>query len=208
MLRIPYTDHANAAISERISVLLRDFEKLISAVKGINLRTEDSAYKWKFIRKFMPELYKSHTSELEINCAFCENLVRSSCHKHCLKCRAGTYVHCSPLLPGMLYNNAVSPDSLNDEYIPWYYKNACMNFKRLELKNYFRNFIIPMSPFTIDNFEVLEGLSSGLSSGEKPCRICACVDYDMYKACSSHKDFDKTTPCDRIATLMASKYCS
>ena len=190
MLRIPYA------------------EKLVASVKGLNLRTEDSAYKWEFTRKFMPALYKTHISELDINCAFCENLVRSSCHKHCMKCRVGTYIHCSPLLPGMAYYDTPRPDSCSNESVPWYYKNTCLNFKRLELKSYFRNFIIPMSSCTIDNFEVLEGLSCGLSSGEKPCRICACVDYDIYKACSGRKGFDKTTPCDRIAALMTTRYCS
>lgn len=183
-------------------------EKLVSSVKGLNLRNEDSAYKWEFTRRFMPALYKTHVSEMDMNCAFCENLVRTSCHKYCLKCRVGTYVHCSPLLPGMTYYDTARPGSSGGEPVPWYYKNTCSKFKRLDKKNYFRNFIIPMSSYTIDNFEVLEGLSRGISSGEKPCRVCACVDYEIYKACSGYKGFDKTTPCERIAALMATRYCS
>lgn len=190
MLRIPYA------------------EKLAASIKRLHLRNEDSVYKWHFTRKFRPALYKSHLSELEINCAFCENLVRSSCHKHCMKCRVGTYIYCSPILPGMTYYDNSRSEGHSRESVPWYYKSTCQNFKRLRYRSYFRNFIIRMSSFTIDNFEVLEGLACGLSSGEKPCRICACVDYDIYKACSAHKGFDKTTPCDRIATLMSTRYCS
>ena len=208
MLRLPYADGINFTLPDRMSALLRYIEKLISAMKRINLRTEDSVYKREFVRSFMPALYKLHTSGLEINCAFCKNLVRSSCHSQCMKCRAGTYIHCSPLLPGTPDCGASHAGSPETESVPWYYKNTCVNFRRLEPKNYFRNFIIPLSASTIDNFEMLEGLSCGISSGEKPCRICACVDYDIYKACSSRIGFDKSSPCDKIAPLMASRYCS
>jgi hypothetical protein len=210
MLRIPYPDSINFSILKPNyrAVFIQGLKKLLSAVKDINLRTEDSAYKWEFTRRFMPELYKTHTSELEMNCAFCENLIRASCHRNCFKCRTGTYIYCSPLLPGIQGCGAPRPGSADAEPVPWYYKNACPNFRRLEPKNYFRNFIIPLSSSTIDNFEVLEGLTCGLSSGEKPCRICASVDYGIYKACSSHKGFDKSAPCDRIAALMTSRYRS
>lgn len=208
MLKLPYLENRNFTLPEQLLVLYRGIGKLAAAVKGIELRTGDRAYKREFKRRFMHALYQRHTSELEINCAFCENLVRASCHRHCMKCGAGTYIHCSPLLPGMLNDYDVRTGNGSERTVPWYFKETCVNFKRLDERNYFRNFIIPLSSVTIDNFEVLEGLACGLSAGEKPCRVCASVDYGIYRSCSSHKDFDKSTPCDRITALMTSKYCS
>lgn len=206
MLKLPYMENMSFALPEHMLTLYRKLGNLVAAVKGIELRTGDRAYKRDFKRQFMPALYRRHTLESEVNCAFCENLVRSSCHRHCMKCCAGTYIHCSPLLPGMLNYYDVRTGGGNERSIPWYFKEACANFKRLDERSYFRNFIIPLSAMTIDNFEVLEGLACGLSAGEKPCRVCASIDYGIYRACSSHKGFDKSTPCDRIAALMTSRY--
>ena len=154
----------------------------------------------------MPELYKRHTSALYMNCVFCANLVRSKCHGNCLKCRQGTYIHCSPLLPGALDFDPKHPYSVDGLALPWYYRETCGNFERLPPQHYFRNLFIAFSSNEISNFEVLEGLEKGLSAGEKPCHICASVDYGLYRKCCGQGDFDLFTPCRQITGELGSYY--
>ena len=142
---------------------------MIKSIRNIKFYNSDTAYKKYIIGKYMPALYKKHITDLQINCVFCKNLVRSNCHKHCLKCRAGTYINCCPLLPGILYFENKYPYDLNKMTIPWFYKSSCEHFERLGAKKYFKNFKVLFSWVTLNNFEVLEGLTSGLSSNEKPC---------------------------------------
>ena len=206
MIKSIASGSAGAALLSGMQPLYKKLVKMVASIGNICLVSEDMLYKWHFIRYDMPLLYRNHTSCLYTNCAFCANLVRSGCHKHCLKCGAGTYIHCSPLLPGLLNAEAVRPCSTDCLTIPWYYRETCSNFKRLSLNNYLKNFKTVFSPNGIYHFEVLEGLEKGLSAGERPCHVCASVDYEIYRSCSSQSSFDIKAPCGKIAGELASYY--
>jgi hypothetical protein len=198
--------HLGIILMNYLILFIKELVNILHKFLSINFYTDDMIYKKKFIKKFMPYLYERHISDLHSNCVYCANLVRSNCHKHCLKCSTGTYVHCSPLLPGILYYENKHPYNMNNESIPWLYKNTCTYFKRLDANNYFKNFKVPFSWVTIYNYEILDGLMNGIFCDEKPCHICATIDYQLYKNCFTQKGFDKKTPCTRIAAEIASRY--
>jgi len=192
-----------------ITRLLSIYKKLIQSVSALGsfcILSEDTVYKKIFIRDFMPELYKQHTSGLYMNCVFCANLVRSKCHSNCLKCCQGTYIHCSSLLPGLLDFDTRHHYCMDILTLPWYYRETCSSFERLPPRNYFRNLFVAFSSNEIYNFEVLEGLEKGLSAEERPCHICASVDYELYKKCCGQGDFDLFTPCSKIIGELGSYY--
>jgi len=177
----------------------------IASLKLTSFFSEDTVYKWHFVCRYKYELYLKHTLARYANCIFCSRLKRSNCHRHCLKCTAGTYIHCSPLLPGLLYFERSYP--FNSELaVPWFYKNTCSSFKRLSSFSYLRNFYISHPFIGIQNLEVFEGLEKGLSSGERPCHVCAFIDFNIYKKCSEAKDFDKFSPCRKISSRLQSFY--
>jgi hypothetical protein len=72
--------------------------------------------------------------------------------------------------------------------------------------NYFKNLHVPLSSIGIYNFEIFEGLEKGLSNGEKPCHVCASIDYGFYKNCIGQGDFDIHTPCHKIIKELSSIY--
>ena len=79
-------------------------------VKSFNLAcilSEDAKYKLWFFMSYLPDLYRRHTRKNFKNCLFCSRLIKSGCHRYCLKCGAGTYIQCSPPLPGLLYEVTV-----------------------------------------------------------------------------------------------------
>lgn len=168
--------------------------------------SEDLFFKKQFTRNNKQLIYEAHTRQGFTSCAFCTNLTRSNCHAHCLKCGMGSYIHCSPLLPGLMYYDKKNPDESDCLSIPWLYKKTCKYFNRLDMKNYFKNFKVPFSWLTVYNYEILEGLVYGLSARERPCHICATIDYTIYKKCVDREDFDKNTPCPKISSLMESIY--
>lgn len=206
MLKTLVPDIMYATLSMRLLPIIKRFVKAMTSIGSICVLSEDTLYKYHFMRDYMPELFKRHTSELYANCIFCSNLVRSGCHRHCLKCSIGTYIHCSPLLPGVLYCETNYP--YNNDYlaVPWYYRETCSSFIRLPQANYFRNLHESFSSIGICNFEVLEGLEKGLSAGEKPCHVCASIDYELYRKCSGQGDFNVHTPCHRITTELSTVY--
>ncbi len=206
MIKISVADMIDASFLVRLWPMIKGFIKTIKPMGIICMVSEDTIYKWHFIRDYMPELYKRHTSELNANCIFCANLVRSGCHRHCLKCSIGTYIHCSPQLPGILYYEARHPYIIDRPAVPWYYKETCGSFRRLPQKHYFRNLHVLLSPIHIYNFEVLEGLENGLTSGKKPCHVCASMDYGLYRKCSGQEDFDVSTPCRKIISELRAIY--
>ena len=207
MIKTPAADMTNASLPVKMLPIIKRLIKTVNHLEGICVLPEDTIYKWHFIRDYMPELYKRHTSELYMNCVFCSNLVRSGCHAHCLKCSAGTYIHCNPLFPGIIYYGTGHPPySMEPQTIPWYFRKSCSNFKRLPSKQYFRNLHVLPGSIDIYNFEVLEGLEKGLSAGEKPCHVCASVNYDLYRKCSGQQDFDTSTPCSKITTQLDAIY--
>lgn len=190
----------------RLLPIIKGFVKSMTSLGSICILSEDMVYKRHFVRDYMPALYRQHTSELYANCVFCANLVRSGCHRHCLKCGIGTYIHCNPLLPGILFYDTSRPYRKDNLSVPWYYRETCSSFRRLPQNHYFKNLHVALSSMDINNFEVLEGLEKGLSAGEKPCHVCASMDYELYKKCSGQGDFNVSTPCYRITSELSALY--
>lgn len=184
-------------ITERLLYLLKKLYRTVSSFSPITLLSDDAQYKLHFLKEYLPELYQKHTSEEYTSCVFCANLVRSRCHSNCLKCSAGTYIRCSPSLPGLIYKESSYPDD-ESMPVPWYYRKPCYHFKRLPQAQYHKNICSMFSPAAVSNFEILEGLETGLCTSSKPCHICASVNYNLYRKCSGQEDFDENTPCHRI----------
>lgn len=178
----------------------------LASLRITSFFSEDTIYKWHFIRRYRSELYIKHNITQYANCIFCSRLKKSNCHKHCLKCTAGTYIHCSPLLPGLMYFERSYPFNNDHLAVPWYYKKTCSSFKRLSSLNYLSNLYISHASIGIHNLEVLEGLEKGLSSGERPCHVCALIDYDIYRNCCDNEGFDKYSPCRKISSQLKDIY--
>ncbi|MGE5613672.1 MAG: hypothetical protein ACM3XR_04640 [Bacillota bacterium] len=199
-----------------INLLASDqVEKMFSAIKNffsalsslsVGLMPEDVRYKWHFIRYYMPWLYRRHSTENNVNCLFCANLVRSRCHKHCLKCVVGTYIKCGPSLPGAVYKMPTYLDETEYNVVPWFYRKPCGNFRRLPMHFYLKNIYPFLGMAGTCNLEILEGLSEGLLSGMRPCHVCASVDYGLYKKCSSEECFDENTRCGKISSEIGTYY--
>jgi hypothetical protein len=206
MYRINSTGAINDMVLNIVQLIKKGFTGLVTLFQNSNLTSGDLAYKKRFVRKYLPDLYYRHTIEHFANCAFCSWLVKSSCHKYCMKCTKGTYIESSPLLPGILCCDEKGLPGRSNVSKPWYFRNACPNFQRLPINNYFRNFNVFLSPITVYNYEILEGLMEGITSSEKPCFVCASTDYGIYKRCSMQGDFDKNTPCSRIYMEIAARY--
>lgn len=187
-----------------------NFYRRIKCIVGTKLTprilTGDFKYVWHFVRYFKRELYNRHVSENYINCVFCSNLVRTGCHRHCLKCGIGTYIRCNPALPGVLYDEPAQKEDPEDICIPWYFREPCRHFNRLPQKKYLRNMHSPLSQAGIYDFEALEGLENGMSGGAKPCHVCAAVDYELYARCSAKAGFDIEAPCNRADAELRSFY--
>lgn len=208
MLRAYLDAHVGVTVSKRLYALGDKIKGVVDKTKKINLLSEDLLYKIQIEKNLKPTLYENHIKYNLKSCAFCTHLVKTHCHAHCLKCASGTYIHCSPLLPGLMYYDKKNPDEESSLSVPWLYKKTCDKFTRLDLKSYFRNFAVPFSWITVYNYEVFEGLHSGLSSKERPCFVCASIDYCIYRDCMDREDFDKNTPCPKISILIESIYRS
>lgn len=185
-------------LSTQLVITVRNILRRIQSLKLSDMLSEDMKYRLYFFRSYLPELYRRHIKKNYRNCLFCSRLVKTGCHKYCLKCSAGTYIKCCPPLPGFLYDVAIHAE---DDYtlpVPWYYQKPCPYFKRLPLHLYWRNIYSVSPSIAMNNYEVLEGLERGLVSGTRPCHICASVDYDFYKRCRSQPGFDSSTPCPGI----------
>lgn len=206
MLKISEVNILHTTLLMRLTPFIKRAVKTMAFLKSICVPSEDTLYKWHFIRHYMPEIYKRHTSELYMNCIFCSHLVRAGCHKHCLKCSIGAYIHCSPLLPGIIYCENSYIYNNDPLTVPWFYKKPCGSFNRLPPANYFKNLYVPLSPIGIYNFEIFEGLEQGLSGGERPCHVCASIDYELYKNCTGQGDFDMHSPCHKITEKLSSLY--
>ena len=207
MLRLTLERNALSTMTSKcLNVLKTGLLKILEQSRNFSLISEDLMYKKSFLKNLKPLIYENHIRNKHISCAFCSNLTRTHCHAHCLKCGAGSYIHCSPLLPGLMYYDKKNPDESDYLTVPWLYKKACDKFTRLKLKNYLRNFSVPFSWVTIYNYEVLEGLICGYSSKERPCYVCASIDYSIYRECLDRDDFDRHTPCPRISEVVESIY--
>ncbi len=188
--------------------LYRRLRGVIGLILNSDILTGDFKYVWHFVRYFKNKLYERHIDENYINCVFCSNLVRTGCHRHCLKCGVGTYIRCSPSLPGILYNEPTEKEDSDNLRTPWYFKETCSHFKRLPSKKYFKNLHSALSQAGIYDFEVLEGLENGLAAGSKPCHVCAAADYELYKRCSAQEGFEADVPCNRVNAELKSFYIS
>lgn len=173
-------------------------------IKGISLSDEDTEYKKEFENSIGPEIYRLHLGEYFICCAFCSHLVKSSCHEYCFKCSRRAYAECSYLLPGTFSfaaSNTESPGNL-----PWIFKTPCSEFERLNDKKYFKHFTSLSQEVTVSNYEVLEGIFTGLSRGKKPCHVCASVNMDICSKCSDQAHDSDDHNCNRIIEEIASRY--
>lgn len=206
MIKTHAANITDSNLSERIITLLKRLIKAIMMFRPITVLSEDMQYKLYFIREYMPKLYWQHTIRNHVNCIFCANLVKSRCHRHCLKCASGTYIKCGPPLPGAIFGEAPVVDEGDRLSIPWYYRKPCEDFRRLRPDNYCKNLYPILSTICIYHYEVLEGLENGLSWGMKPCHVCASVNYDVYKKCTSQQGFDVSTPCYRITDVLHDIY--
>jgi hypothetical protein len=206
MLKSISTEVTSTIISERLSSIAKKFGTVVESMRSICLLSEDTIYKRHFINEYMPQLYRKHTTTMAANCVFCNQLVKSGCHRQCFKCAIGNYPHCSSLLPGLLNCESIYPYNGGALKVPWYYMQTCSSFSRLPQENYFRNFNAWFSSSAIFNFEVLESLERGLLSGEKPCHVCASTDYEIYKNCTGQEDFHAFSPCHKIVDELAEYY--
>ena len=206
MLKSITTELTTTIISVHLSSITKKFSTALDSIRNFCLFSEDTIYKHRFINEYMPLLYKKHTTAMYSNCVFCNQLVKSGCHKQCFKCAIGNYPHCSSLLPGLLNCGSIYPYNGDTLKVPWYYTQTCCSFSRLPQENYFRNFITAFSSSAIFNFEVLESLERGLLSGEKPCHVCASTNYEIYKKCTGQGDFHTFSPCHKIVDELADYY--
>jgi hypothetical protein len=175
-----------------------------SISEEINLVFDDTKYKKYFENILGPMIYEFHINSNLTCCAFCSWLKRSKCHKFCSKCSKGVYEECSPLLPGTFSFSSNILDSSGEEQIPWIFKTPCTGFERITGKKCFKNFISKDRTITITNYEVLEGLFTGVTRGKKPCHICASASLDMYKQCSEQGSESKT--CNKVSKYITDKY--
>jgi hypothetical protein len=206
MLKSITTEMTSTLISVHLSTFAKRFSIALDSIRNICLFSEDTIYKHRFINEYMPLLYKKHIAATHSNCVFCNQLIRSSCHKQCFKCTINNYPHCSSLLPGLLNCESIYPYSSDTMKVPWYYAQTCSSFSRLPQENYFRNFNTSLRSSAIFNFEVLESLEKGLLSGEKPCHVCASTDFEIYKRCTGQGDFHAFSPCRKIVDELAEYY--
>jgi len=206
MIKSSTADIHETTFISKVYYVFKKLSRIYFSIKNVKILSEDTIYKLNFTQKFSPEMYNRHIANDYKNCIFCYNLEKSGYRNHCFKCSAGTYIHGSPLLPGFLNSEYSYPHGHENSGIPWYFKKVCSSFTRLPQNNYLRNFGSVFSPASIYKFEVLEGLEKGLSAGERPCHVCALANYDIYKNCSSCKDFDKYSPCNRITSILSDFY--
>ncbi len=185
---------------------IKKLKNAMAAFSISRILSEDTHYKRYFLKSYLPELCRQHTDKHYANCVFCANLIKSGCHKYCLKCSVGTYIRCSPALPGAIFIEPLYPYESECLPIPWYYKKTCYHFRRLSPDKYRRNLCSMLSPIAIYNMEILEGLEKGLCSGEKPCHICSSVDYELYRECLKQRGFNPSAPCHRIREKLKKVY--
>ncbi len=206
MISIAISKHQASIFMRIIADSVKKAIKQFLSFKPSNLLSDDIKYSIYFHRSFTPELYRRHVSTGNSNCIFCRNLVKSEYHKYCLICSKGAYNKCYLPLPSLLYEDLVTSDNEDMLQKPWYFMKTCSNFERLPKKQYLRNLHFPFSQITIQNYEALEGLENGISSGTKPCYICASIDYELYKRCKRQGNFDTCSPCHIVKNELMYTY--
>ena len=82
-------------LSTQLVITVRNILRRILSLKLSDMLSEDMKYRLYFFRSYLPELYRRHIKKLQ-ELSFCSRLVKTGCHKYCLKCSAGTYIKCCP----------------------------------------------------------------------------------------------------------------
>lgn len=190
----------------RIHQSIRTLRSTLTKFNPASVLSDDWRYKRYFVKEYQPQLYQQHTKKHFANCIFCANLAKSSCHKYCFKCAVGTYIRCSPVLPGAIYKEPLYPLESESLVTPWYYRKPCYHFRRLALDKYCKNIYSLFSSIGIYNMEILEGLEKGLCSGQKPCHICSSVNYELYRECLNQRGFNTSTACHIIKDKLKMAY--
>jgi len=177
-------------------------------VSNSGIFTDDKQYRKYFEKNAGHRIYTTHLNSYRVCCSFCRNLKKSQCHEYCFSCSKGTYNECSPLLPGTFSFSGAYFDSVEKEYVPWIFKTPCAGFERLNHKKYYRNFVSLKQSVTVANYEVLEGLFTGICREKRPCHICASVNISIFNKCAGVEKNIKNRPCDKIIDEIAKKYRS
>lgn len=187
---------------------IRDIKSHIveELLQEMSPENNDRKYKKYFISHTGRELYTLHIQSNFICCAFCCHLTRSSCHNYCFSCKKNCYGECGPLLPGSFPFTGENIEKVEVEKIPWVFKIPCTSFERLRSHNYFRNFNSFSPTIAVTNFEVIEGIFTGLSRGKKPCHLCASVDLEIFNNCSNSSKAHGDEACSHVLDEISNKY--
>lgn len=175
-------------------------------LRNFSILSDDTCYRKHFNKITKPEIYRKHSFEHFVCCAFCRNLERSRCHEFCFSCSIGTYRECGPLTPGTFEFTGSYVDMPENELKPWIFRTPCAQFERLDSRKYFRNFTSNDLSVTTACYEAAEGIFCGISHGKRPCHICASVNLDIYNSCIRNGKVEENTPCNRIITEISSHY--
>lgn len=192
----------NGAVRKLIGAMVCLSRKLKSLVP----LTEDMIYKVEFASKYTYDFFGKHVMQNYKNCVFCSNLKKTGSQRQLHSCSKGVYNFPGQLLPDTLCSDGELEEHGAIAKVPWFYRNPCPYFKRLNRGNYLRNFKHPFSDKTVANYEILEGIEYGLSSNRKPCYICASLDYSIFRNCLADSEHTSSHPCDKIANIVESKY--
>jgi len=172
----------------------------------IDFISDDARYKRCFISKTGHKLYQVHATINFTCCAFCSHLRKSSCHEYCFSCSKNVYEGCSLILPGIFPFTGSYADIKENSSLPWIFQTPCMGFQRLDGHNYYRNFNDLHLSITVTNYEIIEGIFTGLSNGKRPCHVCAAVNIEICKKCSDMEKNLQNIPCHRILDEISAKY--
>jgi len=198
----------NTIFSSKVnwSSLLKPVLKILYKTAG--MLSDDIFYRMEFENTIKNFIYRKHVDASFMCCVFCIYLFRSPCHRFCFSCAKKTYNGCNQLLPGAFSFTDSYFGLTENELKPWAFKVPCKFFERLELRDYLRNFISLDNSATTANYEVLEGIFTGLSRGKRPCHICACVNKQIYNNCFRNAHTLNDTPCENIYNKISAEYRS
>jgi hypothetical protein len=191
---------------ENFDLLIKRNTRIRSLLNNISLSSEDKIFRNYFENTIAPRIYSLHLNDTFISCIFCSHLYRTYCHEYCFKCSKNTYSSCSVLLPGTYPFCDSYFDTIEHGFAPWMFKTPCINFDRLSEDEYFKNFISNDPSITTANYEALEGIFIGISSGEKPCHICASVNIKIYDHCMKTREAVENKPCNKIIRKLSKKF--
>jgi hypothetical protein len=193
-------------LSGKLKSAAGDVSSFLKKLRSKELLSEDMKYRLSFSKKYISEKYSQHVIFNHINCVFCVHLKRTSPTGHMLICMKEQYGKAAPLLPSILPTGTSYEDKFHQDDIPWYFKKPCIYFTRLSQKNYLRNFKHAFPESTTANFEILEGLEYGLLYKQKPCYICASLNFTLFRSCLSSSGYDASIPCKSIMPGIANTY--